>query len=370
MADNLRVGLIGVGWGALVHAPAFAAVDGYDLVALCSSRPESVGAAGERLGITDTSTDWESFVRRDDLDLISVSAPVERHHDMFLAALGAGRHVLCEKPLSLNGAQGREMAAAAEGSDRATLACFENRWSPEHLAIGDLVRDGVIGRPSFVQVTITTGYWHPTHKPQSAWMYRREQGGGYLFGQMSHEIDFVQSLFGRAVAVCADVRHSIDRVTTAEGEVEVTADDTSGVLLRLESGALAVLSNSSAGLGAGTNLFEAHGSEGTIAVHRSAASSGSLVARVGAGEPVPLVPSARRLASGVELPPRRSSGAVQAMGLMLEDWRPAFRGEPTATPTIRDGCAVQEVIDAAIASSEGAGWVELGATTEGSGTWR
>ncbi|HUZ09414.1 MAG TPA: Gfo/Idh/MocA family oxidoreductase [Acidimicrobiales bacterium] len=368
MADNLRVGLIGVGWGALVHAPAFAAVDGYDLVALCSSRPESVAAGGERLGIGDTTTDWESFVRRDDLDLVSVSAPVERHHDMFLAALAAGRHVLCEKPLSLNGAQGRVMADAAEASDRATLACFENRWSPEHLAIRELVEGGAIGRPSFVQVTITTGYWHPTHKPQAAWMYRRDQGGGYLFGQMSHEIDFVQSLFGRAVAVCADVRHSIDRVTTPQGEVEVTADDTSGVLLRLESGALAVLSNSSAGLGAGTNLFEAHGSEGTIAVNRSPGSSGSLVARVGA-EPVPLVPSTRRLASGVELPARRSSFAVQAMGLMLEDWLPAFGGEPTPTPTIRDGCAVQEVIDGAIASSEGAGWVEL-ATTGGSGTWR
>src|SRR5271154_5777705 len=109
MTDSLRVGLIGVGWGALVHAPAFAAVDGYELVALCSTRPESVAAAGERLGIDDTSTDWADFVRRDDLDLISVSAPVPHHHDMFLAALDAGKHVLCEKPLAMSGTQGRDM---------------------------------------------------------------------------------------------------------------------------------------------------------------------------------------------------------------------------------------------------------------------
>lgn len=360
MSGPLRVGLIGVGWGALVHAPAFRVVDGYELVALCSARPESVAQAGERLGISDTSTDWRSFVQREDLDLISVSAPVTHHRDIFIEALGAGRHVLCEKPLAMSGDQGRDMAEAAEASDRASLVCFENRWSPAHLAIRSLVEEGGVGRLSFVQVTITTGYWHPTHHPQSAWMYRREEGGGYLFGQMSHEIDFIQSLFGRAVAVCADVRHSIDRISTPEGDIDVTADDTSGVIMRLESGALAVLTNSSAGLGAGTHLFEAHGSNGTVVLGRLPdGSAGSLVATVDGGEPRPLEPSSRDLASGAELPARRSSAAVKAMALMLEDWLPAFSGRPTPVPTIRDGWAVQRVIDAALESSQGAGWVDL-----------
>jgi len=359
MATTLRVGLIGVGWGALVHAPAFAAVDGYEVVALCSSRPESVERAGERLGIADTSTDWKSFVRRGDLDLISVSAPVQWHHDMFLAALAAGKHVLCEKPLSLSGAEGRAMAEAAAASDRATLVSFENRWSPERLAIRQLVEDGAIGTPSFVQITITTGYWHPTHHPQAAWMYRKDQGGGYINGQMAHEFDFLQATFGDATAVCADVRHSLDKVSTVDGDIEVTADDTSGVLLRLGSGALAVVSNSSAGLHAGTNLFEAHGSNGTITVQHFPGGGGSLVARVGEDGPEPLAPSERQLASGASLPARRSSNAVRAMGLMLEDWLPAFAGRPTPVPTIRQGWRVQEVIDAAIRSSAGEGWVDV-----------
>jgi len=359
MTDGMRVGLVGVGWGALVHAPAFRAVDGYELVAVCARRAESVARAAERLGISDTSTDWRSFVTRDDLDLISVSPPVPYHHDMFHAALAAGKHVLCEKPLAMSGAEGRTMAEAAEASDRASLVCFENRWSPEHLAIRQLVDAGTLGQTSFVQVTITTGYWHPTHAPQSAWMYRREEGGGYLFGQMSHEIDFVQSLFGRAVAVCADVRHSLSKITTAEGDIEVTADDTSAVIMRLESGTVAVLTNSTAGLGAGTNLFEAHGSNGTIAVSRFPGSGGSFVVTADGGDPRPLELSTRQLASGVELPPKRSSGAVRAMGLMLEDWRPAFAGHPTPVPTIRDGWRVQQVIDAARQSSDGAGWVDI-----------
>jgi predicted dehydrogenase len=356
----LRVGLIGVGWGALVHAPAFGAVDGYELVALCSSRPESVASAGQRLGVADVSTDWASFVRRDDLDLISISTPVPYHHDMFLAALENGRHVLCEKPLALSGPEGRAMTLAADASDRATLVCFENRLSPEHQAITRLVQDGSVGRLSFVQVTITTGYWHPTHRPQAPWMYRRKEGGGYLFGQMSHEIDFIQATFGRATSVCADVRHSVDRISTPEGEIEVDADDTSAVIMRLESGALAVLTNSSAGLGAGTNLFEAHGSNGTVAINRFPMGGGSFVATADGGEPRPLELVPRQLASGVELPGRRSSHAVRAMGLMLEDWLPAFSGHPTPTPSIRDGWSVQQVIDAALRSSAGEGWVAVG----------
>ena len=62
----LRVGIVGVGWGSIVHAPAFEAVDGYELVALCSQNRDKVEAAGAKVGVTDLSTDWRSFVRRDD----------------------------------------------------------------------------------------------------------------------------------------------------------------------------------------------------------------------------------------------------------------------------------------------------------------
>jgi predicted dehydrogenase len=229
MATARRVGIVGVGWGALVHAPAFDAVDGYTVRALCSRHVESARAAAERLEISDTSTDWRQFVHRDDLDLISISSPVALHHPMLAEALAAGKDVLCEKPLALNGEEGLQMAEAAESSGRATLVCFENRWSPERLAIRELVTQGVIGSPSFVQVTITSGSWHPSHRPMSPWMYRRNEGGGYLNGQLSHEIDFIQTLFGRVVAVAADVRHSIDTVTTPAGEIQVDADDTAGL---------------------------------------------------------------------------------------------------------------------------------------------
>jgi len=72
--DKIRVGVIGVGWGNLVHAPAIRAAGGYELVALCSRRREPLEKAGAKLGLDDLSTDWRDFVRRDDLNLISIAS--------------------------------------------------------------------------------------------------------------------------------------------------------------------------------------------------------------------------------------------------------------------------------------------------------
>ncbi|MSX56181.1 MAG: gfo/Idh/MocA family oxidoreductase, partial [Actinobacteria bacterium] len=98
----LRVGIIGVGWGSVVQTPAFRMVPQFEVTALCSRNPERVSAAGQKLGIDDVSTDWRTFVERDDLDVISIATPVDLHLEMTLAAIAAGKHVLVEKPVGVN----------------------------------------------------------------------------------------------------------------------------------------------------------------------------------------------------------------------------------------------------------------------------
>jgi predicted dehydrogenase len=356
----LRVGIVGVGWGALVHGPAYQLVDGYELVALCGRRPEPLARAAERLGVMDTSSDWESFVRRDDLDLISIVLPVQLHQRVFLAALGAGKHVLCEKPLCLTGSEGREMVTAAEASNRETAVCFENRWSPERLAIWEHVAAGELGQLYYAQVSQSAGYWHPSRPLQSTWMYRLDEGGGYLNGMASHDIDFLQTLFGPVAEVCADVRTSVpSRPLPDGGALAVDADDTSALVLRMASGSLAVITTSVVGRNADSQAFLALGSEGTIEISRAGGQGSALWTAPGAAEPVVLGPSVRQLKSGRALPERRSSAAIRAQAFMLEDWLPAFSGQPTPVPTVRDAWLVQEVIDAARRSSAGEGWVPI-----------
>src|SRR3984957_10884988 len=161
MTDQLRVGIIGVGWGSMVQVPAFRAAGGYEGAALCSRRADRVAAAGVRLGGEDESIDWERFVSRPYLDIMSVCTPTDLHGEQVLAAIGAGKHVLCEKPVALDSGQAAEMADAADAAGVATAVCFENRWGREKLAVWRQIGDGLLGSPYFARVAIAAGYFHP-----------------------------------------------------------------------------------------------------------------------------------------------------------------------------------------------------------------
>lgn len=78
MPDIYRVGIIGVGWGGNVHVPAFRLVSEYEVVALCGRRADRAAEVAARVGVAESASDWEAFVRRDDLDLIVVATPVDR----------------------------------------------------------------------------------------------------------------------------------------------------------------------------------------------------------------------------------------------------------------------------------------------------
>ncbi len=363
MVSDLRVGVIGVGWGSLVLAPAFGVARGYEVVALCSRQRERVSAAAEKLGIGRTTTDWRELVHSEDVDVVAVCTPTALHHEQTIEALRAGKHVLCEKPVALDPEQAREMAEVAAETGLQNAVNFEGRWLRERLPVWDLVRDGYLGDPYVARVLTTADYWHPSRALQSEWMYRQDEGGGYLLGLASHDIDYLSALFGPPVAVCADVVTSLPTRRRPDGStLAVTADDTSTVLLRMAGGARCVISVTMMGLGMDVRTFEAYGSEGTILVDGHVQGDASNTALRGGRNGAPLAAielSAREPDSDVEIPKRRSGEAVRALALMLEDWLPAFSGAATPVPDLAQGYLVARVVDAARRSSDGAGWVSI-----------
>ncbi|MDO8361535.1 MAG: Gfo/Idh/MocA family oxidoreductase [Actinomycetota bacterium] len=359
----LRVGIVGVGWGSVVQTPAFRMVPRFEVAALCSRRLERVQAAGEQLGIPDVSTDWRTFVQRADLDVISVATPVDLHHEITMAAIAAGKHVRVEKPLGLSPQQTGEMLAAAEAAGVAHAVCFEGRWEPARLKIWEMVRAGHLG-----QVYLGTGrtgadFWHPTRGVQSEWMYRQAEGGGYLMGMGSHDIDFMCALFGEPEAVCADVRTNVPQRTRPDGSVlDVDADDTAVLLLRMRNGMLVNILTTAIAYQRNFKAFEVYGSNGSITMDgllMGGDHSSIVASTVGSAEPVVVAHSDRTAASGMEPPARRAGPSIASLALMLEDWLPAFDGQPTDVPTLVDGHRVQRIVDAARRSSAGEGWVGL-----------
>jgi predicted dehydrogenase len=241
--------------------------------------------------------------------------------------------------------------------------CFENRYENQRLHVSQMIEDGYLGRPFSAQSHTIADYWHPSRGLQSEWMYKTDEGGGYLMGMSSHDIDFLCHLFGEPVSVCADVRSSVPQRPRPDGTtLEVDADDTSVVLMRMSSGALVSISVSVVGLLHNRRSLDLLGSEGTIALDGSVQGGEPTIrsAKVGEEAMHPVTVPDRMPRSGLELPKRRAAGAIRSLALLLEDWLPALEGKPApGVPNLTDGWRVQQVIDAARRSSAGEGWVSL-----------
>jgi predicted dehydrogenase len=206
----------------------------------------------------------------------------------------------------------------------------------------------------------------------SEWMYRLADGGGYLLGMASHDIDYLYCLFGVPEAVCADVRATIPTRTRADGsDFAADADDTASLLLRWSSGVRASISLTTVGLHTGSRYrFEAFGSGGTAEIDGTVFGGTVRAGRAGEEGLRELALSDAPVSDPSAIPATgRRSAPIRALALMLERWLPSVGGSAApdadgsgagpSVPTLRDGLVVQRVIDAARLSSDGAGWVSL-----------
>ena len=160
--------------------------------------------------------------------------------------------------------------------------------------------------------------------------------------------------------MCAEVRTSEPLRALPDGEtLTVTADDTAALLLRMESGVVAILSISVVGAHADHYRLELFGADGTIIADGDLRSTAYLVGAAGDDGLSPLTVSDREPAHPENLPKGLAGRASRAMALMLEDWLPVFDGKPSTAATFDDGLLSLAVIEAAHRSSEGGGWVAV-----------
>ena len=140
-----RIGIIGVGFGALVHVPGFRS-EGWDVAAICSRNRERARKVADEAGVADIHTDAMELIHRGDLDAVAITAPPDVHHACSIAALRAGKHVLCEKPFALDARQAAEMRDVAQASGRTAMIAHEFRHTPQRAYIKQLLTENHIGR--------------------------------------------------------------------------------------------------------------------------------------------------------------------------------------------------------------------------------
>lgn len=242
-----------------------------------------VRAAADRLGWESTETDWHRLVRRDDVDLVDICTPGDSHAEIAVAALAAGKHVLCEKPLANSVAEAEEMVAAAEAAAAhgvRAMVGFTYRRVPAVALARQLVADGRLGDVRHVRAQYLQDWIADPEAPMS-WRLDREKAGSGALGDIgAHIIDLAQHITGDAIAeVSAQLEtfvkerplaaeHAGLAGTAAEGaEVgRVTVDDAAVFLARFRGGAVGVFEATRFATGRKNAIrIEVNGSRGSLA---------------------------------------------------------------------------------------------------------
>ena len=147
MSSNAKFGLgvIGCGGFGLYALQQFAQVPGVKLIGMAGTHRQAAHAAARRFGIPDIE-DVDKLLARDDVDLVYIATPPFLHHPQAIAALEAGKHVICEKPLAMTLEQADAMIAAARKHDRLLVANLMQRYNPVYDAVGRLIQSQAAGR--------------------------------------------------------------------------------------------------------------------------------------------------------------------------------------------------------------------------------
>ena len=374
---NIRVAVIGTGFIGTVHVEA-ARRAGAEVVGLLGSTPEKSAHSARQLGVPRGYGSLEELVGDPQVDVVHVTSPNYLHFPQALAAVEAGKHVICEKPLGLDSQEGRQLVDAARAAAVVNATCFNIRFYPVLHEAHELVRRGSLGEIRFI-----TGSYHQDWLMRATdWNWRLDSPkGGELRAVAdigSHWLDLLGWIGeSRVSEVFADlhtfvpVRHrpvgevqtfgAVDAGETVE--VEINNDDAAGILLRFENGARGALTVSQVSAGRKNDLgFELTGSENSLMWQSSVPDRLWMGHRGPANSEILRDPShLSEVAAAVTFYP---GGHVEGFGetfrgLFERVYAAADRGAPAADdgfPTFQDGLNALCITDAIKRSAERQSW--------------
>ena len=201
---TVRVGVVGLGMGKY-HLTAYRDCPGVELAAVCDVDKPRLDAAAKEFGIPHTFTDADAMYAAGVLDAVSVATPNFLHHPLTMAALNAGLHVLCEKPMAMNAKQAKEMLDTAQRRKLTLGMHFNHRMTPAAQAMARYTRSGQLGEIYHARIC-----WHRRRGipggPGSWFFDRRRSGGGCLIDLGVHALDGILYLLGYPDIACVSAQ--------------------------------------------------------------------------------------------------------------------------------------------------------------------
>ena len=193
-----RVGIVGSSFGGKVHAPAYTLHPQFEPVAIAS--PNNAQAIATERKIPHAFSSIEAMLAEmgNEIDVVSIASPPTDHHRSVMAALAAGKHVMCEKPFGIRLADVEQMAAAGAKAGVANAMAFEFRYGSAAQALKELIVNGHMPNLREIEVTrFGSDMTAASKRPPSSWWYDRTQGGGLANAFMPHIVDLALWLGGK-----------------------------------------------------------------------------------------------------------------------------------------------------------------------------
>jgi predicted dehydrogenase len=276
---KLNIGLVGYGFMGRTHSNAYRKVNNFFdldyqpvLKAICARDGEKAAAFARKWGYESVETDWRKLVMRPDIDLIDIATPNDSHAEIAIAAAKAGKMILCEKPLSMDGAQGKKMVQAIEKAGVPNMVWYNYRRVPAVTLAKLLIDEGRLGRIFHYRAKFLQDWTISKDLPQGgAGLWRldaKAAGSGVTGDLLAHCIDTALWLNGSIGSVTAMTETFIkERQHTLTGKVEkVGIDDACAFLARFNNGSLATFESTRYARGhKALYTFEINGENASIA---------------------------------------------------------------------------------------------------------
>ena len=383
---TLAVGMVGHAFMGNAHSQAWRSAPRFfdlplepTLQVLCGRDATRAAQAAQRLGWTESETDWRRLLERPDVDLIDICTPGDSHAEIAIAALAAGKHVLCEKPLANTVAEAEAMAAAAERAAAdgvRAMVGFTYRRVPAVALARRLVQQGRIGEVRHVRAQYLQDWIADPEAPLS-WRLDKERAGSGALGDIgAHIVDLAQHITGEQVTEVSGqletfvkerpiaAEHSGLSGAAGEGRGPVTVDDAAVFIARFTGGGLGVFEATRFATGRKNAIrIEVNGSAGSLAFDFE---DMNVLELFDASEPAETAGFRRILVTEPEhpyvaawWPPGHGLGYEHGFTHQVVDLVRALAAGEQPEPTFADGLQVQRVLAAVETSSDTRTWQEI-----------
>lgn len=372
-AKELGIGIIGTGFMGKAHAFAYrAALAAFPdiprprLEMIADVSEALASGAAHQYGFARSTTDWRALVNDPRIDVVSITTPNTLHKEMALAAIAAGKHVHCEKPLSPSLADSLVMVEAAEKAGTVTQVGFNYIKNPLLKQARDMIAGGELGEITGFRGIHAEDYMHDPDSPYS-WRIDPVGGPGVIADLGSHIIGMARFLLGPITQVSADVRTVVKSRPVARGSSErkqVLVDDVARILVDFGRGCGGTIEANWIATGRKMQLgFEISGDKGSLVFTQERLNE-LLFYRAGGDN---RTNGYVRIEAGPQHPPYGEFCIAGGHQLGFNDLKTIEMGEflraigagRKAGSDFREAYEIQKVVDAAIASSQSRAWVAV-----------